>query len=263
MYINSVNPRNPISDPTSDPDDAGSRNPQFATTRWSQVVAAKDADAPEAGPALASLCETYWYSVYYFLRRKGYNHDAAQDLTQGFFARLIEKRDFASADPQRGRFRTFLLAAVKHFAANEHDREHAAKRGGGQPLLSIDAAAAGQMYAAEAVDHRTPEKAYERRWAMLMLGRIIEKLRQEYDERGHAQLFDKLQFCLTGEGTPETYAALAAEMKVSESSLKVAIHRLRRRYRERLRQAVADTVADPQDIDDEIQALIQVLSAPA
>lgn len=235
------------------------QSPRFATTRWSVVLAAGRSGDPEVRAALEILCETYWYPVYYFLRRSGHDNDAAQDLTQGFFARLIEKRDIASANPQRGRFRNFLLGAVKHYVANERVREQALKRGGPLPALSLTTADAERLYAAEPVDNRTPDKAYERRWALMLLQGVMGDLRGEYEQRGDAELFDRLKFTLTGDDTPETYAVIAASLGVSESAVKVGTHRLRRRYRERLWRAVAETVADQKDVQEEIRALIAAL----
>jgi RNA polymerase sigma factor (sigma-70 family) len=228
--------------------------PRFATTRWSLVAAAK---GPAARQALAELCELYWYPVYAFVRRRGHSpHDAA-DLTQAFFARLIETAGIAGADPDKGRFRSYLLGAVRHFLANEHDRAVAKKRGGGRVIESLNLSDAERRYAAEPADGRTPEQLFERRWALTLLDGVLAGLRAEYAASGQAVLFDRLKATLTGDAGP--YADLAAELGMTEGAVKVAAHRLRRRYRDRLRAAIAET-AD--DVEAEIRDLFTALGHP-
>lgn len=227
----------------------------FATTRWSLVAAARDPAAPDARQALAELCALYWYPVYAYVRRRGGDHHKAQDLTQAFFARLLEKHDLAAADRTRGRFRSFLLAACQHFLANEYDRETAAKRGGGATHVPLDFAGADGRYAREPACDDPPERAFDRQWALELLDRTVSGLRAEYAESGRAKLFDALKDCMAGAG----YAALAEELGMTEGAVKVAVHRLRQRYRDRLRDLIAETVAAPEDVDDEIRDLFAAL----
>jgi RNA polymerase sigma-70 factor (ECF subfamily) len=231
----------------------------FRTTRWSLVAAARNVNKTEARQALAELCELYWYPLYAYIRRSGHNADRAQDLTQEFFARLLEKQNIAGADASRGRFRNYLLGAVRHFLANEHDRATAAKRGGGQPTLSIDFPDAERMYDVEPIDERTAEQVFERRWALMLLARTLTEVRDEYARAGNDALFDWLSGSLTGEG--EGYSTVADDLGMTEAAVKVAAHRLRRRYRDRLRAIIGDTVATPEEVDDEIRALFAALSA--
>ena len=230
----------------------------FATTRWTLVAAAKDPAAPEARQALAELCGLYWYSVYAYVRRRGRDHHSAQDLTQAFFARLLEKNDLADADRTRGRFRSFLLAACQHFLANWHDLETARKRGGGVVHLPLDFAAADHRFAQEPAVEDPPERAFDRHWALDLLGRAVDGLRAEYLESGRAKLFDELKNCLAG-GDGEGYAELAGRLAMTEGAVKVAVHRLRQRYRDRLRALIAETVASPEEVDGEIRDLFASL----
>jgi RNA polymerase sigma-70 factor (ECF subfamily) len=230
--------------------------PGFATTRWTLVAAAK---SPAARQALAELCDLYWYPVYAFVRRRGYPPDDAGDLTQGFFARLLETAGLAGADPAKGRFRSYLLGACRHYLANDRARRTAKKRGGGRAVLSLDLPAAERRYATEPVDGRTPEQLFDRRWAVTLLGAVLADLRAEYAAAGQAGLFDRLKDSLTGDGDP--YAAVAAGLGMAEGAVKVAAHRLRRRYRDRLRAAIAETVATPADVDAEIRDLFAALDS--
>ncbi len=236
------------------PDSAG-----FAATRWTVVLAAADQrDAPAAADALAELCRTYWYPLYAFIRRRGYESHAAEDLTQEFFARLLDKRLLAGADREKGKFRAFLLAAVKNFLANEWDRSRAQKRGGGRAVVAWDALSAEARYQLEPAHELTPERLFERRWALGLLDQVLARLQDEFDEGGKARLFDALKGTLAG-GMIETYAAIADRLGISEVAVKVAVHRLRRRYRELLRAEIAHTVADPAEIDEEIRHLLNCL----
>jgi RNA polymerase sigma factor (sigma-70 family) len=230
----------------------------FATTRWSLVARAQDAAAPEARQALTELCTAYWYPVYAYARRRGHNHHAAQDLTQGFFARLLEKNDLAAADRTRGRFRSFLLTACQHFLANQHDHDTAKKRGGGRVHVTLDFTDADGRYSREPADSTTPERVFDRQWALGILDRVLAGLRDEYEESGRVKLFDTLKGCLTG-ATEAGYAELADQLRMTVGAVKVAVHRLRQRYRDRLRAAIAETVATPEEVEDEIRDLFAAL----
>jgi RNA polymerase sigma factor (sigma-70 family) len=246
-------------DEKQEPSSSGSR--QFATTRWSLVLAAGQRSSPQSSAALATLCENYWYPLYAYVRRRGHEADEAQDFTQAYFARLLEKNDLAAADPGRGRFRSFLLTSLKHFLANEWDRARAEKRGGGRSLLSIDFGTAEERYRAEPSHDLTPEKIFERRWALVLLENVLARLHDESVQAGKTDSFDRLKGSLTGEQTAVTYGQLAAELNMSEGAVKVAVHRLRRRYRELLRAEIEETVADPQEIDQEIRDLFSALGS--
>lgn len=233
---------------------------RFATTRWSLVLTARQGFTTEAREALSSLCQLYWYPLYAFIRRKGHGTDEAHDLAQGFFTRLLEKNQFAVADPQRGRFRSWLLASLQHYLANEWDRTNTLKRGGGQVPLSLDAAAAEGQYQLELSHELTPERFFERRCALALLERVLATLRDECAHRGREQLFDKLKDTLVGEASESSYQQIAAELGSSPGAVKVAAHRLRRRYRELLREEIAQTVASPEDVEDELRMLLTALS---
>ena len=231
----------------------------FATTRWSLIVAARDRNAPEAGAALAELCRVYWYPVYAHIRHRGWPRDQAQDLTQEFFTRLLEKDFLASVDQGRGRFRSFLLAACQHFLSNERDRARAQKRGGGQHIVSLDFSGADGRYHREPALVETPERLFERRWAITLLDRVLARLQGEYVAAAKGRLFQTLKVHLTGEGDGPGHAQEAAELGTSEGAVKVAIHRMRRRYRELLREEIAQTVESADQVEDEIQALFRAV----
>lgn len=232
---------------------------RFATTRWSLVVAAGDSRSPDARAALATLCETYWFPVYAFIRRSGRSHDDARDLTQAFFMRVLEKNYFKDARAERGRFRSFLLSSVRHFLANQLDWDHAQKRGGDQVHISIDANDGDRQYQCEPVEDDTPERIYERRWALAALGAAMARLSSRYEPGSRRDLFERLKPFLTGD-EPESYAALGAELGVSEGSLRVAVHRLRRQFATVLREAIAETVEADGDVDEELRHLLAVVS---
>src|SRR5215510_6681845 len=215
----------------------------FPTTRWTLVIAAAGSRPTEARSALVSLCEGYWYPLYAYVRRRGYPVDQAQDLTQEFFIRVMEGRYLDRADPEKGRFRAFILTSLKFFLADEADRGRAQKRGGGR-VLSFEVSSGEERYQREPAHNETPERIFDRRWALSLLDRVMDRLRAEFVEHGRLDHFNRLKVFLLDQGeTP--YAALAREMHRSEGALKVAIHRLRKRYRELFRQAILDTVADP------------------
>jgi RNA polymerase sigma-70 factor (ECF subfamily) len=230
----------------------------FPTTRWTLVVAAADPQRKDARSALVSLCEGYWYPLYASVRRRGYPADQAQDLTQEFFIRVLEGRYLDRADPEKGRFRAFLLTSIKFFLADEADRNRAQKRGGGT-VLSLEFSTGEDRYQREPVADETPERIFERRWALSVLDRVVERLRDEFVLHGRREHFERLKVFLLGQ-SDAPYAALAREMNTSEGALKVAIHRLRKRYRELFRQEIADTVSDPAEVESELRFLASVLT---
>lgn len=231
---------------------------EFHTTRWSLVLAAqRRTDTTEARDALASLCRDYWYPLYAFVRRRGFSAHDAQDLTQGFFADLLG-RHTTLADPAKGKFRSYLLGALKHYLANEFHRQQAEKRGGDQHPVSWDAIEAESRYALEPSDQLDADLVYDRRWALEILSRAMEKLRAEYEDKGDAGQFDALKGCLSGveEGVR---AELAERLGMTGGALKVAIHRLRQRFRDALRAEIGQTVDHIADIDSEMKHLVRVL----
>jgi RNA polymerase sigma factor (sigma-70 family) len=232
---------------------------QFPTTRWTLVVAAGNPRRKEARFALVSLCENYWYPLYAYLRRRGYSADRAQDLTQEFFVRLLEGRYLDRADPEKGRFRSFILTSLKFLVADEADRQRAYKRGGGA-VVPIEFSSGEDRYQREPAHDETPERIFERRWALSVLDRVVEKLRNEFVHHGRAEHFERLKMFLLGQSAAPPYAALAREMNTSEGALKVAIHRLRKRYRDLFRQEIADTVADPAEVESELRFLAAALA---
>jgi RNA polymerase sigma factor (sigma-70 family) len=232
----------------------------FVTTQWSKVLMAGQGDSPAATDALAGLCRTYWYPLYVYVGRQGRSPQDAQDLTQEFFARLLEKRLVALADPERGRFRTFLLTALKHFLANEWEKAHAVRRGGRCTFLSLEQEQAAERFLAEPADDVSPEKAYEQRWAAALLEAVLQHLRQEAEAGNRAMLFEKLKDYLWGEAGAATYASIASELGLSETAVKVAAHRLRQRFREVLRAEIARTVSREEEIDDELRHLFSIVS---
>lgn len=234
---------------------------RFATTRWSLVLTAGQQGNARSAEALASLCEMYWYPVYAFIRRQGYRSEESADLAQEFFARVLEKHYFQSADPARGRFRAFLCASVRHFLSNERDRARALKRGGTQPPISLEVETAEGRYQLEPRDDLTPEKLFDRRWALVLLERVLLRLGDEYKSAGKAELFEQLKGFLTGDSVAVPYADVAKTLETSEGAVKVAVHRLRRRFRDTLTDEISETVSDPADINGEIEYLLKAVSA--
>ncbi len=232
----------------------------FATTHWSLVLAAAQPDSARAHAALARLCQTYWYPLYAYVRRRGYAAHDAQDLTQAFFLRLLERRWVADADRDRGRFRTFLLTALQRFLADEWDKGRAQKRGGGVPHIPVQLDSAETRYGHEPADELTPEQSYERRWALTLLDTVLQNLRAEYARTGKGELFARLSACLVGGRDTQPYAELAGLLGMNEGAVKVAVHRLRQRYRQLLRDEIAQTTAQPGDVDDELRHLFAVLA---
>ncbi len=231
---------------------------QFPTTQWSLVVAAGDPHRKEARSALVTLCDNYWYPLYAYLRRRGYAADQAQDLTQEFFTRVVEGRYLDRADPEKGRFRSFILTSLKFFVADQEDRDRAHKRGGGK-VEPVEFSSGEQRYQREPAHGETPERIFERRWALTVLDRVVQRLRTEFVQHGRPENFDRLKVFLLGR-SDAPYAALAREMNTSEGALKVAVHRLRKRYRELFRQEIADTVSDPGDVESELRFLAAALT---
>ena len=238
-----------------------SDSPQrFPATPWSLVFAAAQSEAPDSREALATLCQSYWHPLYAFVRRTGHGRDNAQDLVQGFFARFLEKNYLRGRSPAQGRFRSYMLSAFKHFLANEYDRSRAVRRGGGQPVLSLDVLREEHWLPEdEPTTETTPETIYDKRWALLLLDRALVDLRREFEAAGKPQDYQVLEGFLPGGRQSMTYQEAAERMGRSVGAVKVAIHRLRRKYREHLRKEVARTVSEPGEIDPEIRYLIDVL----
>ena len=231
----------------------------FRTTHWSVVLAAASQATVSSQEALAQLCRTYWYPLYAFVRRKGSSPHDAQDLTQAFFARLLEKNYVAQADRERGRFRTFLLAALTHFLADEWDRALRQKRGGGREMISFDAASAEERYRLEPIDELDAAKLYERRWVTTLFDQVLMRLEQEFRDSGKGGLFDGLKSSLLADDSALSHAELGAQLGLSVDVVKQTVHRMRRRYRELFREEIAQTVAGPGEVDDELKHLFAVL----
>ena len=230
------------------------------TTHWSVVLAAGNTESPQANEALEKLCQTYWYPLYAYIRRRGNNPTDAEDLTQGFFARFLEKNYIGDITPGVGRFRCFLLASLNHFLANEWDRAQTSKRGGGKVIISLDDQDAETRYQFEPMDNLTPETLYERRWALTVLERVLARLRQEFVATERAELFDQFKVFLSLEQPDCSYAEIAVRTGLKEGTVKVAVHRLRRRYGELLRAEIGQTVSPPSEVEDEVRHLISALS---
>jgi RNA polymerase sigma factor (sigma-70 family) len=233
---------------------------QFAQTDWFMVAAAGQRASAESRAALEKLCGIYWYPLYAFVRRQGYGPEDAQDLTQEFFARLIEKNSISFADRDRGKFRSFLLTSLKHFLVNEWEKARAAKRGGGQ-VISWDQQSAEARYLSEPRDSLSPDKLYERRWAAAVLDHVLKQLRVEYVTAGKDQLFQAMKDVLLGEKSEVPYETLCKRLGMSEGALKVAVYRLRQRYKDLLQAEVAQTVDNPAEIDDEVRYLLHLVMA--
>lgn len=232
----------------------------FATTHWSVVLTAARSDSTRAGAALEHLCRSYWYPVYHFIRRQGHSTHDAQDFTQEFFARLLEKSWIAYADQSRGRFRSFLLMIVKRFLAAEWHKANAQKRAGGRLCLPLPLGTAEARYASEPADTGTPDQAFEKQWALTLLGTVVSRLRADYEQEGNDALFDAIKPCLLGRSETQPYSEVALKLGMTEGAVKVAVHRLRLRYREKLKAEIAHTVATPGDVEPELRHLFRVLS---
>ena len=232
----------------------------FATTRWTRVNAANRDSSADAATALAELCEIYWPPLYGYLRRRGYRPEDAQDLMQGFFVRLLETHAIRSADPARGRFRTFLLTVLKRYVINEYERSGAARRGGRHVHLALDFQEVERMYNVDSRDDDTPERVFDRKWAAITLDRALGRLREEYDRLGKGSLARTLMPYLTDVGNLPSYREAAATVGLTEAAVKVAVHRLRQRYGAILRSEIADTVADTQEVEAEMRELLRAVS---
>ncbi len=232
----------------------------FATTHWSVVLQAGQTDSPDAPEALEALCRTYWYPLYVYVRRQGQSPHDAQDLTQEFFARLLEKKHLRLADPERGKFRAFLLKSLKHFLVNEWEKARAQKRGGGQGFIHLDAEIAESRYAAEPVQPLTLDQLYEKRWAVTLIEAVLGRLRESYAADCRLPVFEALKPFIWGDQAAPSYAKVAQQLGLTEGAIKVAVHRLRGRYRELLRAEIGETVATPGEVDEELQHLIAVLT---
>jgi len=239
------------------------RAPQdwFATTHWTVVLAAGRRSTPEADRALEELCRTYWYPVYAFVRHRGHQREDAEDLTQAFFVRLLEKNYLGGLSAAHGRFRAFLLACLKHFLANEWDRTHRLKRGGNIPHLPLDWQSAETRYLVDVTDPLSPDKLYDRAWAMALLERVILRLETEAAAKGADRQFQQLKPCLTLGAGAINYARTAAALGMTEAAARVAVHRWRRRYREMLREELAQSISHPGQVDEEIRALFGAFTA--
>jgi RNA polymerase sigma factor (sigma-70 family) len=239
--------------------DSGAPRKLFATTHWSVILAAQDAASPAAHDALAQLCSTYWFPLYVFIRREGHNAEDAQDLTQEFFARFLARDDLRAVKSGKGKFRSFLLASVKHFLANAWDHAHAAKRSGQRFCVPWDDEMAERHYSSAVPPNLSSEEAYERQRTLAMLERVLVRLRDEYAAAGKDSLFDGIQGYLSATQSPGTYVEVAERLGLSENAIRVAVHRLRRRYGRMLRSEVAHTVASVEDIDAELRHLFDII----
>lgn len=242
-------------------DPNANRNPgppsSFRTTRWSLVISAGREQTPDARDALESLCHWYWFPLYAYARRRVHDVHQAQDLTQAFFERLLDKNYLADADPSRGRFRSFLITAFKHFLSNEWQKANTLKRGKGVTPFSIDFPDGDSRIAAACTRELTPEQLYERQWVTTLLGRVMERLQQEFAAADKDEQFQQLKACIVGDNSGDSYAEIAERLGATEASIKMAVQRLRRRYRELLRDEIAQTVGDNESVEDEIRCLFQ------
>ncbi len=237
-----------------------SRDARFATTRWTIIAAAAERkESPEARQALESLCHDYWFPLYAYLRRRGYARDRAEDYTQAFFVHLLEKQSLEHIQPGEHRFRSFLLVSLKHFVTDEWRRTQAQKRGGGRPVASLGIQDAEQRYCLERDEGLSPERSFERSWALTVIRRSLEALRREYKEAGKAELFERLKGRITQDEDMGPYQESAIALGMSENAVRVAVHRMRLRLRELIRMEVAETVASPEQLEDEIGALFAAL----
>lgn len=232
----------------------------FLTTNWSVVLASADQNSPEARVALEQLCRTYWFPLYCYIRRRGYGHEDAQDLTQGFLLSWLESRSFARADASKGRLRSFLLGGLNHFLSDQWDRASAQKRGGGQPRISfVDAQTSAERYRLEPVDERSPEKVFDRRWALALLDQVLARAEQEFRQAGKFELFQRLRAFLISGSTGESYAQAAAELGMSREAVKKAVQRMRQRYYALFREEVARTVANAAEVEEELRYLCALM----
>jgi RNA polymerase sigma factor (sigma-70 family) len=234
------------------------RQPAFVTTHWSVVLTAAGADTTRAREALEQLCRTYWYPLFAYARRRRYSPEDAKDLTQECFARLLEAHSLANADPERGKFRSFLLSAMNHCLADELAKMRAQKRGSGRSSISLDWVAAEHRFELETADDSTPDKAFDRQWAAALLSQVLNRLEAEYRREGRAELFLALKQTLIGARESQPYAYLAQQLGLHEGAVRTAVHRLRKRYRELIRDEIANTVSSPREVEEEIRYLFRM-----
>ena len=232
----------------------------FTTTHWSVVLRAAQVGMPGVQEALETLCRLYWYPLYAYVRRRGYGPEEAQDLTHEFFAQILERNDVAQADPNKGRFRSFLLGAMNHFLAYEWRKAHAAKRGGGRTFIQLDDPAVEERYRREPSSDQTPERIYERRWALTLFDRALARLQEEWSSTGKRAQFDSLKPFLSSEAGDGEYAAVAGSLQMTPGAVAVAVHRLRQSYRETVRDEIAQTVSGLEELEDELRHLLDVMS---
>ncbi len=244
--------------------DAGSTDAAgdvFATTHWTVVLAAGRRSTPQADQALEQLCRTYWFPLYAYVRRRGYTNEDAEDLTQAFFTRFLARNYLAGLNAERGRFRAFLLASLKHFLINDWKKSRRQKRGGGEAPLSLDWQTADTKFQVAAANEPSPDKAFDREWALALLAKVIERLQQECEAGGKAKLFEHLKIFLTAGKEEAAQAETAKALGMEEGTVRVAVHRLRKRYRQLLRAEIAQTLTDAADVDEEMRALFGAFSA--
>lgn len=253
-----MSPADPI--PVTQPQSGGES--LFVSTRWTVVLSAGRQSSPESNEALSALCQTYWYPLYAYVRRQGRTREDAQDLTQAFFAKFLERNYLVGLSSERGRFRAFLLACLKHFLANEWDKDHRLKRGGHSTHLSMDWETAEERYRYEPQDITSPDRLYDREWAVALLDRVISRLKQEYTREGKADLFEHSRGFLTG-GATMSQAEAAALLGLDEGAFRVAVHRMRKRYRQTLQDEIRQTLTDPAAVEEELRSLRQALREEA
>jgi DNA-directed RNA polymerase specialized sigma24 family protein len=245
-------------------DDSGAgKGGQFMTTRWTAILLSAQSQAPGSDRAREEFCQLYWYPLYAFIRRRGYNGDDARDLTQGFFLFILDRKALQRATPTKGKFRSFLLGSLKNYLSNVYQHENAIKRGGKIDFVSVDFSDGEDRYSREPADSLTPDKIFDANWALTLLGRAIERLKEEYSAQGKALIFETLRPFLDVSGvvSAPTYELASEKLQVTSAGAKTLIHRFRKRYSEILREAVAQTVTDPREIDDEIRSLCEALIA--
>ncbi len=233
---------------------------EFPSTVWMRIEQVKEATAARSRAALEELCEAYWHPVYAFIRRKGNDPDRAADLTQGFFTALLETGAFTAVTPEKGRFRSFLMAACTHFLCNQRVHEQALKRGGGRCLISMDQLKAEDRFNHEPFHELTPEKTFLRQWALTMLDRVMGRLQAEAEAKGKSKVFEQMRPVILGREATASYAEISEKLGMSETTVKVTVHRYRGRYRALLREEISRTVHDPADVEEEITTLIQALA---
>lgn len=253
-------PINPMPDTESDKRIHAGGYAWFPTTHWSVVISAGDSDSQAASAALESLCQTYWYPLYAYIRRRGHDSHQAEDLTQGFFAQFLSGNHFARAEREKGKLRSYLLGALKHYLADAADHGKRLKRGGGQAPISLDVLTGEERYLAEPADERSPDRLFERRWALTVLDRVLARLKEDYDRGGNILLFARIKPFLISKAGLGSYSEIASDLGMTEGAVGVAVHRLRKRYGQLFREEIANTVANPLEIETEIRHLAAVLS---